>query len=401
MSSTTSTTAHPLPAGFDPPSDLAGWQRLGIGAALLGGAASAAGAVLAPEAFFRAYLVGWLLWLQIALGSLGLLMLHHLTHGAWGIVLRRPFEAAAATLPALAVLFVPILLGMRHLYPWSDPAAVAADPLLQQKAAYLGVRAFTLRAALYFVVWIGLASLARRWSLLQDRSGGGEVFRKLRVLSALGLVLFVLTVSFAAIDWVMTLDPHWFSSIYGVQFIGASAVAALCAGILASRWLAAREPMARVFTPKHHHDHGTLLFAFLLLWGYFGVSQFLIIWSANLPEEIPFYLHRGHGGWRVLSAGIVLLHWAVPFFLLLSPRIKRVPGRLAAVAALVLVVRWVDLYWQVAPNFQHDGPSPHWLDAAALVAVGGVWVALYARHLAGRPLLPLHDPFLPEALAHE
>jgi hypothetical protein len=401
MSSTSLTAPLEPSARYEPPRALTGLQRAGLVAALLGFAACAAGAAQGLEAFFRAYLVGWLLVLQIALGSLGLLMLHHLTHGAWGIVLRRPFEAAAATLPALAVLFVPVLLGMRHLYPWSDPAVVAADPILQQKAAWLGVTPFTLRAAFYFAVWIALGALARRWSLAQDRTGGGEIFRKLRVLSALGLVLFVLTVSFAAIDWVMTLDPHWFSSIYGVQFIGGSVVAALCAGILASRWLAAREPMVRVFTPKHHHDHGTLLFAFLLLWGYFGVSQFLIIWSANLPEEVPFYLHRGHGAWRMLSAAIVLLHWAVPFFLLLSPRIKRVPGRLAAVATLVLVLRWVDLYWQVAPNFRPAGPAPHWLDAAVLVGVGGVCLALYARHLAGRSLLPLHDPFLPEALAHE
>jgi hypothetical protein len=327
-------------------------------------------------------------------------MLNHLTHGAWGLVLRRVFESAAATLPVMLVLFVPVLIGVHRVYEWSEPGVVQADAILAKKAGYLNLPFFIGRGALYFAVWIALALLARRWSLAQDRSGDPKLYHRMRALSAAGLVLFVLSVSFASFDWLMSLDPHWFSSIYGVQFVGGAAVAALCFGIVISRFLANAPPMSEVLTPKHHQDHGTLLFAVLLLWGYFGVSQFLIIWSANLPEEIPFYIHRQSGGWQWVSLAIVLLHFAVPFLMLLSPAMKRDRRRLAAIAVGVLVMRWIDLVWQVAPTF-HEHATAHWLDLAAVAAVGGLWLVIFAHGLRAASLLPVHDPFLPEALAHE
>jgi hypothetical protein len=395
------TREHAVAASYPPPA--AGLERLrrfARAAGVLGGLGCLAGALTTPEQFFRSYLVGHVFWLTIALGSLGLVLMHRLTQGAWGIVVRRVFEAAASTLPWMALLFTPVLLGMDHLYPWARPEVVARDPLLQAKAKYLDVPFFVARAVLFFGVWSVLARLQSRWSDAQDRSGAPALFHRLRALSAAGLILFVLTCTFASFDWLMSLDPHWFSSIYGVQFVGGAAVAALTFTILVTRFMGTAEPMSRVLTPKLHQDHGTLLFAFLLLWGYFSVSQFLIIWSANLPEEIPFYLHRQSGGWQYVALGLVVLHFAVPFLLLLSPRVKRDPRRLAAVAALVLAMRWIDLLWQVVPNFSQR-VTFHWLDAAALVGVGGAWLLLFARHLAGRSLLPVHDPFLPEALAHE
>ncbi len=389
-----------LSVGVAPPA--AGLQRLrrvAAGAVVVGAAGCAAGAVLAPDQLLRSYLVGHLFWLGISLGALALAMLHHLTHGAWGVVIRRIFEAASDALPLLALLFLPVLAGMGRLYPWMRTGAEAADPLLAEKAKYLNAPFFLLRAGLFFAIWTVLAWMSSRWSAAQDRSGRPAYYHRLQALSAVGLLLFMLTASFASFDWLMSLEPHWFSSIYGAQFVGGALIAGFSFAILVTRFLVTSEPMSKIITPKLHQDHGTMLFTFLLLWGYFGVSQFLIIWSANLPEEIPYFLIRQAGGWQYMALGLVLLHFAVPFLLLLSPRIKRDPRTLSAVALLLLVMRWVDLYWQAAPNF-----SPriglHWLDVAAWLALGGVWLWFFARRLGGRSLLPVHDPFLPEALAN-
>lgn len=383
-----------------PVAGLARLQRAGLALALLGGVGCVVGAMTAPEQFYRSYLPGWLFWMQVALGGLGLAMLNQLTHGGWGLLVRRVFESAASTLPAMLVLFVPVLFGLGSLYEWTHADVVASEPVLQAKAAYLNVPFFMVRAGLYFAVWIVLAVLARRWSLEQDRTGEPRLHHRMRTLSAAGLILFVLTASFAAFDWMMSVDPHWFSSIYGVQFVGGAAVAGLAFAIVVSCWLETQEPMSRVFTPKNHQDHGTLLFAFLLLWGYFIVSQFIIIWSANLPEEISFYLERQTDGWKVFSVVLVLLHFVIPFLLLLSPAIKRNPRAITAIALTLLLMRWVDLHFQMRPHFV-DHVAVHWLDFASLIGVGGVWLALFARSLSGPSLLPVHDPFLPEALGHE
>ncbi len=399
MSSTTTTHVAPL-ASYAPPADLARVQRLGLAAAVIGGLACVAGALTAQEQFFRSYLVAYLFWVAIALGCLGMMMMHHLTHGAWGVVVRRVFEAGASLMPVLALLFIPVLVGIPKLYVWAQSTA-AADPILRAKAAYLNTGAFTTRAVVYFVIWSVLAVFLSRWSKEQDRTGAPALYNKMRGMSAIGLVLFVLSVSFATFDWLMSLDPHWFSSIYGLQFIGGCAIAGLCFAILWSRYLVDREPMSKVFRPQHHHDHGTLLFAFLLLWGYFTTSQFIIIWSANLPEEIPYFLKRFASSWKALALVLVLFHFWFPFLSLLSKKIKRFPRRLAFFAGWLLFMRWWELYFQAAPNFHPEGVRVHWLDAATVIAIGGVFVALAARHLAGRSLLPVHDPFLPEALNHE
>jgi hypothetical protein len=237
--------------------------------------------------------------------------------------------------------------------------------------------------------------------LEQDRTGVPALFHRMRALSAAGIILFVLAVSFATFDWLMSLDPHWFSSIYGLQFVGGLAIAGLTTTILVCRFIVAKEPaLSRVFSPKLRQDHGTLLFAFLLLWGYFMVSQFIIIWSANLPEEIPFYLHRNKGGWQWMALVNVLLHFAFPFLLLLSRRVRRHAVALPAIAVAILVARWMDLMWQAAPNFHHR-VFVSWLDLAALVGVGGAFLTLFARNLGAASMLPVHDPYLPEALAHE
>jgi hypothetical protein len=360
----------------------------------------ALGFFLDRPAFYRAWLVGWIYWLGIALGCLAIMMLHHLTRGAWGLVARRVLEAAGRTLPVLALLFVPLLFGLQELYPWARPEA-KADHLLQAKAAYLNVPFFVARAALYFVIWGGFAFLLSRLSRRQDETGELHLTRRMQLLASAGIVLYCLAASFASVDWLMSLQPHWFSTIYGVYFLGGQGISALAFLIVVALFLWRREPMSEVLSPGHFHDWGKLLLAFVMLWTYFSFSQFLIIWSGNLPEEITWYAARTRGGWQWLAIALALFHFALPFVLLLSRDLKRRPQRLAAVAGWMLAMRWLDLVWQVEPAFSPERFTFHWLYLAAPLAVGGLWVAAWAAELKKRPLLPLRDPWLPEALAHD
>lgn len=385
----------------DPPAELARCQRRALIAGAVGIVASVVGALLDPEQFYRSYLVGFLFWIGITLGSFSIAMLHHLTGGGWGIVIRRVLEAASRTLPLMALAFLPILLGLPHLYLWARPEVVAHDPLLIHKAPYLNPKAFAARAALYFLLLGFLTYLMNRWSREQDKTGAPELRRRMRLLSGPGLALYCLVVTFIGIDWLMSLDPHWFSSIYGIYLIGGQGLAALAFLILVSRWLAGRPPLAGVIRPHQFGDYGNLMLAFVMLWAYFSVSQLIIIWAGNLPEEIPWYMLRLRGEWGWVGLALVLLHFALPFVLLLSRTIKTTPRALAWVALLVLVMRWFDLYWQAGPTFHPDHVRLHWLDLAALLAVGGPWVALFTRELGRRALLPLKDSALAEAMAHE
>jgi hypothetical protein len=367
---------------------------------LIGGVASAAavaGALRDPGQFARSYLVAFLYWLSIGLGCFAIATLHHLSRGEWGIMIRRVLEAAARTLPLLALLFLPVLLGVRILYPWARPEE-AADALLRHQAAYLNLPFFSLRAALYFVVWILFAFVLDRMSRRQDGSSDPLLARRMQVVAAPGLVLYALTATFAAIDWIMALNEHWHSTIFGFMFIGGQAVSAMAFAILVARLLAARRPMSRVFRPLHFHDYGKLLLTFVVLWAYFHVSQFIITWQANLPKEAAWYHPRSAGGWRLISLLLVVLHFALPCALLLSRELKRSVSRLAAVAALLLLMRWFDLYWLAAPAFSPEGPALHWLDVVLPVALGGIWTGLFIGQLRRRPLLPVNDPFLPESL---
>jgi hypothetical protein len=385
-------------AAYPPPAaDLAPIGRRALVAGFAAAAISAVGLAVDPQRFFRAYLVAWVLWLGVALGSLAIEMLHHLSRGAWGVVIRRILEAASRTLPLLAVLFVPLLFGLDDLYPWARAEAVAADEHLRHKTPYLNVPFFLARLAASFAIWIAFAALLSRLSRRQDDTGEPALARRMQVLSAPGLALYCLTMTFTAIDLLMSLDPHWFSAIYGVYVVGGQAVSAMAFTIVAALWLIRREPMSGLFQARHVHDHGKLLFAFTMLWAYFALSQFLIIWSADLPEEIGFYRDRLSGGWTAVSLLLVVLHFAVPFALLLSRDLKRDARKLAAVAALLLAMRWVDLWWLVSPAFDRQ-LSIHWLDIAAPVAVGGIWLWRFAAELGSRSLLPVNDPGLPAAL---
>ena len=379
------------------PASLGRLQRAGTVAGAVFLLLLAVGFFLGRDQFFRSYLFGWLFWVGVAVGCLGLAMLNQLTGGLWGLVPRRFHEAAARTLPAMAVLFLPVLLGLSSLYVWARPEVVATDEIIQAKTPYLNVPFFVARAVFYFAVWSGLALVISRWSQQQDAGADAARSRRLRGLSGVGLVALSGTTTFAAIDWGMSLAPHWFSTMYGVLFIVAWTLSALSFTIVLMAWLSGESPMSEVLQPGTVHDLGKLLLAFTMLWAYVNFSQFLIVWSGNISEETPFYIQRLHGGWGVIAVVLLLFHFALPFALLLSRSLKRNAHTLAVVAGLMLVMHLVDLYWLIGPDLltQGHGHAPlqiHWMDLAAVLGVGGLWLLLFARQARGRPVLPLGEP---------
>jgi hypothetical protein len=287
---------------------------------------------------------------------------------------------------------------MRFLYPWTNADLVAHDEALQHKQLYLNTPFFLGRAAFYFVVWNALAYFLNRWSLEQDRNPDPRIARKMQMISAGGLLAYGLTITFASFDWLMSLEPHWFSTIYGVLIMGGQGLAAMAFLIAVLVWLGRRPPLDRIVMPTHFHDLGNLLLAFVMLWAYFSFSQYLIIWAGNLPLEIAWYLHRVQTGWRAVGIALIVFHFAVPFVLLLSRRVKREPDLLITVAVGVLLMRLVDLFWLIAPEFHEAGITVSWLDILLPLSLGSLWLGLFVQQLRGRAILPLHDPQFDEAL---
>jgi hypothetical protein len=367
--------------------------------------AGGAGAVLAlagwwsnPPQFFQSYLMAYMFVLGITLGCLALGMIHQLSGGAWGVLIRRPIGAAVRVLPVLSVLFLPIAFGMHSLYEWTHPDIVAGSEVLRHKQVYLNTPFFLARAAGYFLVWNALSYFLNAWGLEQDRTGDPRIARRMQTLSGGGLVAYGLTITFASFDWLMSLEPHWFSTIYGVLVIGGQGVSAMAFLIMAIVWLSRRAPLHGVVVPAYLHDLGNLLLAFVMLWAYFSFSQYLIIWSGNLPEEIAWYLHRLQTGWRAIGLALVAFHFVIPFCLLLSRTVKREAQLVVQVAALILMARLVDLFWLIAPEFHRDGISVSWLDAVLPLTLGSIWLGCFVWQLRGRAILPVHDPQFDETV---
>ncbi len=371
------------------------WQRLAL---LLGVAAlgiSALGAAMSPVQFFRSYLYAYLFWFGLVMGCFAILMIYHITGGAWGAVIRRSLESAIRTMPFLALLFVPVALGVHSLYEWANPEHVAQDVLLQHKSAYLNVPFFLGRAVFYFIVWNLFVTALSRWSLRQDETKDEKPLLRLETLSRGGLVAVGLTFSFAAIDWAMSLEPHWFSTLYAILVLGGCLMSAMAFMILIAAVLSLRGPLEQVIQRGQFHDLGKLLLAWVMLWAYFSFSQLLIMWSGNLPEEIPWYLKRMAGGWEYVGIILVLCHFVLPFVLLLSSDIKRNAKLLAPLAAFILCVRSIEVFWLITPAFSPERISVHWMDLTALFGVGGVWIWAFVGQLKTRPLIAVNDPSLP------
>ena len=381
-----------------PLADLAVLGRRGLVIGVIAAVVSSVGLVSNPAQFYRSYLVAFALVLGVALGSLAISMLHHMSGGAWGLVIRRILEASSRTLPLIALFALPLLFGLRHLYPWADPARVAGDVILRHRAVYMNPTFFAIRLGICLLLWTLFAQALSRLSKRQDDAPAPGLERRMQLVAAPGLAVYCLLVSIASVDLLMSLDLHWFSAIYGVYVVGGQALSGLAFTLLVSLFLARRDPMRDVLQPRHVHDLGNLLLAFTMLWAYFALSQFLIIWSGNLPEEIGFFRGRLTGGWGAVSLFLALFHFAVPFVFLLSRDFKRNIGKLAWAAGLLLFMRWVDLFWLVSPAFHPGALSFHWLDVTTSVALFGLFLAAFARELGTRSLLPVNDPELPVAL---
>ena len=361
------------------------------------------GAIKSPQAFFPSYLMAYLLVLGLALGSLGLLMLQHLTGGHWGIVIRRPLESATRTLPLLAVLFLPIIFGMKYLYgAWLDPERVREEPLSTLQQGYLTPHWFYIRAFLYFAIWLALMFAFNRWSRKQDVNPTDRTLRsRFKILAGPGIIIYVFVMTFAAIDWVMSISPHWASTIYGFLFVAGQLISSMSLMIAVVVLLSRTAPLAGVIQKRHIHDLGKLLLTFVMLFAYFDFSQLLIIWSGNQPEEVTFYRSRLYGQWGAVAVIVLVFHFFVPFFLLLSRDLKRNDRLLPKVAIWMIFMRLVDLFWMTRPEFTGRA-IPSWIDFVAPIALIGLWLAFFAFNLQKLPLLPLGDPHLAEAIApHE
>jgi hypothetical protein len=355
----------------------------------------------------HAYLLAYVYWLMIPLGCTAILMMHHLTGGWWGYPIRRLLEAGTRTFGVMALLFVPVVIWMKQIYPWVNPPKDMADDLNYHfKLAYLNPNFFIVRAIIYFAILMGLAHFLNKWSREQDSRGDPRLAKYLEGISGPGLILWGMAVSFSMIDWVMSLEPKWFSTIYGMIFMIVGALTAMSFIVFVLRRLTDEERCKEIrekVTPGQFNDLGNLMLAFTMLWAYLSFSQFLIIWAGNIKDEIPWYITRAFGSWGKLAVVLIVLHFALPFLLLLQRNIKRRVHRLSVVAALLLVLSVVDVYWLIVPAYEKDGPhlgSLVW-DIFYLVVIGIIWIATYFWQLRKMPLLPLHDPRFEGELQHE
>ena len=392
-------------------------RSLGVG--LLFGVFSLILAILPAtrDQFYHSYLLGFMLWLGASLGSMAFLMIQHLTGGKWGMVIRRQLEAAMKVLPLMAVLFIPILVGMPHLYTGGEGRhgwmnADSNDGHLYTMShqyltrfgtgQFLFLDGYVARAIVYFAIWLALAFFLSRWSDEQDAPPVKNLSPRFRKIAAPGLILYAFTISFAVIDWVMSLDPRWISTIYGFIFIVGECLTALCLMVVVETILSRYQPTASLLKPKEVHDQGKLMLAFVMLWAYFSFSQLLIIWAGNLPSEITFFTRRLNEGWQRVGLALVLFHFAIPFLFLLSRGFKRNPRKLVWLASWLIFMRFVDLYFYIEPNFHRSVfLSPlTLLDIVVPVAIGGFWMALFFHNLRSRPLLPAYDQHAQEFLEY-
>ena len=351
------------------------------------------------DQFFQSYLLGYIFWVLLALGALSILMIQHVAGGKWGVMIQRLLEGAAMTLPLMALLFIPILFGMPSIYPWARPELVAHDPILLAKASYLNVPFFIVRSAIYFVIWIGITYLLRRWSTKLDKDPDNAAMKsRLRNLSAPGILLFGLTITFASVDWMMSLEPHWYSTIYGMMFGVSAFTIAFAYIILWLMPLSDKKPWLGVIETLQISDMGNWLFAGVFLWAYLSFSQFLIIWSANIPEEVPWYLNRQAGGWQYVAIILIFIGFFLPFFVLLARGTKRYPKRVFWSAALVFVMQLLFVVFLIVPAFHPKHLSIHLLDIAAVIGVGGIWVAAFIWQIKKYSLLPMYNS---QIVAHE
>jgi len=378
---------------------------VGVIAALISGAL----AFIKPDEFFRAYLLSFMDWLGVALGSMAILMIRHLTGGGWGTVIRRILGAAMRTLPLLAVLFIPMLVGVYQgrLYPWAMPLGSISEGYIREHLekhsfvrSYLNPSGYLIRAIIYFAIWNLLSFLLSLWSKQTDSAGAPNNSQRFKTVAGPGLILYALTISFAAIDWVMSLDPTWISTMFPLIILIGEVLSAMCFAVIVERILFDYKPMSELLKPNFVHDHGKWMLAFTMVWAYFSFSQWLIIWAGNLPTEITFYLRRINNGWGYVALSLVIFGFAFPFGTLLSRPYKKNIRKLARLAVLMLVMRYIDLFWIIEPNFSKTFTVTV-ADIVLPFAIGGIWLWYFFRNLASLPLIPAYDTDAHEVLEPE
>ena len=353
------------------------------------------------EQFFPSYLTAYVFWVTIGLGGLFFTLLHHLVDATWSVVLRRLTESVMATLPLMVIFFIPVIIGLHDLYHWSHADALAHDELLQKKAPYLNQTFFIIRAVIYFSVWYILARVLYKTSLKQDAKHDEQILVKLRRISGPGMLLFALTLTFAAFDWLMSLDPHWYSTMFGVYIFAGSLLSILAFVTLLVAFMRHFGILQAEVTIEHFHDLGKLLFAFTVFWSYIAFSQYFLIWYGDIPEETIWYRHRWENGWKYVSIAIVLGHFVIPFLVLLSRVPKRNVAIMTMMSVWILVVHGMDLYWVIIPNFQHHfhiSVSEILIFAAAFTGVGGIFLFSFWKKFSSQPVIPVNDPKLRESI---
>jgi hypothetical protein len=382
---------------------------------VVGLAATAAGGAFDARRALYAYLAAFVYWAGIALAAMVFLMANEAANSRWYIVVRRILESLPTSLTVLAVLFLPIVFGMGRIFPWVDPTAASHVPvqpwahgeaklavhLWEHRHPWMNVPFFLIRAAIYFAIWLGVGMLMRGWSLAQDASGAPELKLKMRRMGAGGLPFVALAITFAAFDWQMSLSAFLFSTIFGVYWFSGSLVAAIAAWIIATAAAAREEPLKGAINANHIHSMGKYLFAFTAFWAYIAFSQYLLIWIANLPEEVPWYLVRTDSGWKGVGIFLAVFQFVLPFLILMPRERKRAWKPLVFMSFWILAAHYVDIYWVVMPSLSPAGPSPSWMDLAAFLGIGGISVAWVVSRLRGHPILPARDPFLADSLHYE
>ncbi len=389
---------------------------------------SLVGLIFNPSAFFHSYLTSVIFWTSIGLGALFMVMLHYLVNAVWSVVIRRVLENILITLPVMGLLFIPVLFGIPYLYSWNDnyespshsenhaisivsdayaeetvieddseheDVGTQTDPhkeLLEKKKAFLNTPFFIIRTIIYFLIWSLIAVRIYKNSLKQDRDGASDANdgAGLRI-SAPGMILFALTVSFAGFDWMMSLDPLWYSTIYGVYFFSGCIVSVMAFVSVFSTWLRGKNILADIISEEHYHTIGKLLFGFVIFWAYMAFSQYLLIWYANIPEETIWYHHRWVGGWKFISVLIAVAHFTIPFIFLMPKNMKRNPKILSFWAIWILVMHWVDLYWNIQPNLYPDGAGFSWMDVTSMIGIGSIFLYFFWKNLSKNPILTLKD----------
>ncbi|MFH1686237.1 MAG: hypothetical protein ABIE70_01790 [bacterium] len=390
-------------AGADSTYRLSNPGRLGTVALVVGilGLAGSIGAYFQDQSqFYFSWLIAFVFWTTIALGGLFFTMLHHLVAATWSVVLRRLAENLAGPLVLMAVFFTPVLFGMHDLFHWTHADAMAHDELLQGKSGYLNPTFFVIRGFGYFVVWIVLWLLLRRVSLGQDVAPSSRQTKRMITISAPGMILFGITITFAGFDWLMSLDPHWYSTIFGVYIFAGALVGVISFLILLSLALRRKGVLEGIVTSEHDHDLGKLLFAFTIFWGYMAFSQYFLIWYGNIPEETVWMLHRWEGSWKTVTLALVFGHFVLPFFALFPHATKRFRPAMLTIALWMLAMHWLDLYWIAMPILHHHGAHISWVDLTTMFGIGGIFIWWTWRMIAAQPVVPVGDPKLEASIHH-